>query len=295
MTLKQAQSGTTPALARTGLAFLALFAAAGCSGKGAEGSCPDAPSCGGDPTGTWSVLGGCQFPADQIAQALGPSENVKNPQPPVLTASPLPATTSGAWCARLFYAFNDTDPMIPNSKIREVDLPHGAPGLAPGGQISFNPDSTYGAKLNFSGGNATHFAPLCLQVGGANPSCTDLAANLTQFYVSKALPDAQGNPTPPLFDTISCVDSTQGGCDCEYNYTLTLTDAGTWLNLGPVLTETSNNASYQINGQAVAASQQPSKSMAASFCSSGASLTLSGYNGTTLSSVPGLRVLSLSK
>ncbi len=296
MTRKHVTRAATPGtLAQLAFACLALLATAGCSGKGAEGTCVDGASCGGDPTGTWNVVGSCQFAVDQIAQSLGPAENVKNPQPPVLTASPVAATTSGEWCSRLFYAFNPTDPTVPTSHIREVDLPHGAPALTSGGQVSFNPDSTYAVKLDFVGGNSTHFAPLCLQVGGATPSCSDLAANLTQFYITKAGMDAQGAPIPPTFINISCGDSSLGGCDCQYNYQVLLTDAGTWTNLGQVLTEASSPSSYQYNAQPVAASQTPGRALAASFCVNGPSLTLSGYNGTSISDAPGLRVLTLAK
>ena len=296
MTLKHAPRAATPGtLAHLAFASLALLAAIGCSGKGTEGTCVDGATCGGDPTGNWTVVGSCQYAADQIIQPLGPGENVKNPQPPVLTASPVAATTSGEWCSRLFYAFNPTDPAVSTSHIREVDLPHGAPALTSGGSVSFNADFTYSVRLNFVGGNATHFAPLCLQVGGATPSCPDLAANLQTFYVTKAGVDANNAPVPPAFDTISCSDSAQGGCDCQYNYSVVLTDAGNWANLGKVLTQSSTASSYQYNGQPVAASQTPSKALAASFCVNGGSLTMSGYNGTSISDAPGLRVLSLVK
>jgi hypothetical protein len=279
------------------LLCLALLAGTGCSGKGTDGTCVDGAVCGGNPVGTWNVDAACQFPADTITQQFGPSELVKNPQPPVLTASPVAQTTDGAWCSRLFYGAMDTDPMTPNSKIREVDLPHAAPSLtAPAGSITFNSSpSTYAVKLNFAGANSTHFGPLCLQAGGVTPSCSDLTLNLTQFYVTKAGMNAQGNAEPPAFTNIACGAAADGGCDCNYTYQVALTDSGTWNNLGSALTEASDPGAYQYNGQAVAASQQPSKALAASFCVNGNTLTLSGYNGTTLSDAPGLRVLSLVK
>jgi hypothetical protein len=296
MTLKHASHVATPGT--LALLCLALLAAAGCSGKGTNGACVDGAVCGGDPTGTWNVDGACQFAADAIVQALGPGELVRNPQPPVLTASPVAQTTDGAWCSRLFYGALDTDPMIPNSKIREVDLPHGAPPLAaPAGSMTFNKSpNTYSVKLSFAGADSTHFGPLCLQVGGVTPSCTDLALNLTQFYVTKAGMDAQGNVAPPTFTGIACGAASDGGCDCNYTYQVTLTDSGTWNNLGSAISEASDPGAYQYNGQPVAASQQPGKALDASFCvQNGTTLTLSGYNGTALSNAPGLRVLSLVK
>lgn len=298
MTLKHASHVATPGT--LALISLALLAAAGCSGKGTNGACVDGATCGGDPTGTWNVDGACQFPVDTIAQAFGPAEQVDHPQPPVLTASPLPQTTDGAWCSRLFYGVMDTDAMVMNSKIREVDLPHGAPALAaPAGSMTFSKSpNKYSVKLSFAGAYATHFGPLCLQFGGATPSCADLTANLTQYYLTDAkagMMDAQGNPAPPAFTAINCSTASDGGCDCNYTYQVTLTDSGTWNNLGNAITESSDLGAYQYNGQPVAASQQPVKAVAASFCVNGNTLTLSGYNGTMLSSAPGLRVLSLVK
>jgi hypothetical protein len=284
--------------ARRSAALVFALLAAACSGKGREGLCSDGPICGGDPTGTWDVMGSCQYPSDAIDQPFSPREQVQTPQPPVLTSSPVAATTDGDWCARLYYSPTDVDANSPNSKVLTVDLPHPAPTLN-GGQISFNPVGTAPAKyqvsLGFAASGSTHFTVQCIQFGGATPSCGELATNLQQFYVSKAGVNAQGMMQAPTFKDIACNAAADGGCDCSYNYQVTLTDVGTWQPLGNVISEAGDPGAYQYNGQPVAASQQPTKAQLASFCLAGDTLSLSGYSGSFLSGAPGLRVLSLSK
>ena len=261
--------------------------------------CSDGLICGGDPTGTWDVVGSCQYAADATDQPFSPREQVQIPQPPVLTSSPVAATTNGDWCSRLYYAPADVDGNTPNSKVLTVDLPHLAPGLS-GGQLSFNSATgttppSYKASLNFSSSNSTHFTVQCIQFGGATPTCGELATNLQQFYVTKAGVNGQGVTQAPTFTGIACNAASDGGCDCTYNYQVALTDFGTWQVIGNAISQASDLAAYQYNGQPAAASQQPTKAQLASFCRAGDTLSLSGYSGSSLSNAPGLRVLSLAK
>jgi hypothetical protein len=285
--------------ARRSSALVFALLAAACGGKGREGICSDGAVCGGDPTGTWDVVGSCQYPAAAIDQPFSPREQVQTPQPPVLTDSPVAATTNGDWCSRLYYSPTDVDAMHPNSKVLAVDLLHAAPGLV-GGQISFNKSTgsapaSYQVSLSFAEASSTHFTSRCIQFGGATPTCGELATNLEQFYVTTASVNAQGVMLPPAFTNITCNASTDGGCDCTYNYQIALTDVGTWQTLGTVISEASDLGAYQYNGQPAAASQQPTKTQLASFCRAGNTLSLSGYDGSFVSSAPGLRVLSLSE
>ncbi|HEX3850980.1 MAG TPA: hypothetical protein VHW01_08440 [Polyangiaceae bacterium] len=285
--------------ARRSSALVFALLAAACSGKGRDGSCTDGAICGGDPSGSWDVVGSCQYAADTIDQQFSPREQIQTPQPPVLTDSPVAATTNGDWCSRLYYSPTDVDPMHPNSKVLVVDLPHPAPPLA-GGQISFNNASgstpaNYQVSLSFATSSSTHFTVQCVQFGGASPSCGDLATNLQQFYVSKAGVNAQGMMQAPSFANIACNAASDGGCDCSYDYKVTLTDVGTWQGLGNVISEAGDPGAYLYNGQPAAASQEPTKALLASFCRAGNTLSLSGYDGSFISGAPGLRVLSLSE
>jgi hypothetical protein len=285
--------------ARRCSALVFALLAAACSSKGTEGSCSDGAICGGDATGTWDVVGSCQYPADAIDQPFSPREQVQTPQPPVLTDSPVAATTDGDWCSRLYFSPADVDATSPDSKVLTVDLPHSAPALA-GGQISFNSASgstppNYQVSLSFATSGSIHFTVQCIQFGGASPTCGELATNLQQFYVSKAGVNAQGVMQAPSFTNIACYGASDGGCSCTYNYQVKLTDVGTWQSLGNVISEAGDPGAYQYNGQPAAASQQPTKAQLASYCRAGDTLSLSGYNGSFLSSAPGLRVLSLAR
>ena len=269
----------------------------GCSGKGTQGVCSDGTVCGGVPSGVWDVAGSCEYKADRPDQPLGPREQVQTPVYPSLNASQSQQTTTGDWCSQLFYTTGDNRPAMP-SKVKTVNLWHDAPALA-GGQLAFKTDasgaaSTYDVALSFTTYDVTHFAPLCLQTGGANPNCSDLAANLAEFYTSLAGKDPMGNPLPPSFANIQCQGAPDGGCDCGYDYQVALTDTGSWSYGGSVLTEASDPTGYLLNGTRVG-SEAPTAFMVSSFCQSGDTLTLSGYNGTSLSHAPGLRVLTLHR
>src|SRR5450755_1288649 len=217
---------------------LALLALAGCSAKGAEGVCSAGAVCGGaSPAGTWDVSGRCEYAAAHPDQPLNPQEQVENPLFPSLTPSQAQQTTDGDWCSGLFYT--------PDNQVKSVNLWHDAPALVDG-QITFSVDAsglptTYSTALNFAGPNVTHFAPLCLQFYGATPSCTDLATNLTAFYVAAAGVDNSTPPVPlpPGFENIQCQTASDGGCDCGYDYKVQLTDSGAWSYAGSVLTESS--------------------------------------------------------
>jgi len=269
---------------------LALLAISGCSGKGAEGSCGATATCGGDPTGTWTVAGACQFHADQPYQDVSLVEEMQAPLTPSLAPPQEEATTTGSWCSQLvFLPPNSTTPGV-----KDVTLWHDAPALTTG-TVEFDASGSYSTTLNFATVSTTHFAPACLQSAGANPSCDDLAQGLTTFYVNSAMArGVTGGPTPtPGFEAIQCLAASDQGCDCYYDYKVVLTDQGTWAKGDNIITEA--NTLYLYNGQAVK-SQAPTGPMEASFCQSGdQQLTLSGYAGTSLSAAVGLRTLSLQK
>jgi hypothetical protein len=290
---------TTPGYLPT--LMLALLALGGCSSKGTEGTCAAGAVCGGgNPAGTWDVAGRCEYAAAHPDQPLNPQEQAKNPIFPSLTPTQAQQTTDGDWCSGLYYSPADTRAPDTNSKVKAVNLYHDAPALTDG-QITFNTDanglpSTYSATLNFATYNVSHFAPLCLQFYGATPSCGDLATNLTDFYAQAAGMD---NSTPPMsnptgYENIVCQAASDGGCDCGYDYKVTLTDNGSWSFNGSILTESSAPSEYLYNGKLVG-TEAASGLMVASTCQSGDTLTLSGYSGANLENAPGLRVLTLTR
>jgi hypothetical protein len=260
-----------------------------CAGKGTEGTCGDATaSCSGspgDPTGTWSVAGECSYEAVMPPEQMGYTElNARPINPSIAPPQPQP-TTDGSWCYDLI--LKPASGATPSS-VTSVNLWHDLPSLNSGGKVAFNPDHTYAIDLTFSDPNpSTHFTPFCLQYqGNVAIDCGSLATEMTAFYMQAA------GTHPVAFQNIQCQMASDSGCDCTYKYSVEVTDSGTWLQQGNLLEESS--ASYLYNGQAVM-SQTPSVSMLATYCQSGTSLTVSGYEGTNLSNVVGLRTLLLSR
>ncbi|HEY4105992.1 MAG TPA: hypothetical protein VGM44_18955 [Polyangiaceae bacterium] len=279
----------------------ALFALTACSSKGTEGTCAAGATCGGgNPAGTWDVAGRCEYAAAHPDQALNPQEQSENPIFPSLTPTQAQQTTDGDWCSGLYYTPADNRAPDTNSKVKAVNLYHDAPALTDG-QVTFSTDangapSTYNVSLNFATYNITHFAPLCLQFYGATPSCGDLATNLADFYAQAAGMDSSTppNPNPPGYENIACQPTPDGGCDCGYDYKVRLADSGAWSFSGTVITESSAPSQYMYNGKLVG-TEGTSGLMVASTCQSGDTLTLTGYNGQSLSNAPGLRVLTLTR
>jgi hypothetical protein len=271
------------------LGSVALGALSGCSGKGAEGTCPAAAECGGDPTGTWSVKSACSFPVDAPYQQPNLVEFVQNPLSPSIAPEQTQPTTAGDWCSNLIYLPKDTN--NPTGKVTAVNLWHAAPTLG-SGSVTFDPAGSYAVTLNFGRNDQTHFAPSCLHANGAAQSCDELATNLSTFYVASATAkQEQGAPMSlPGFDQISCKLASDAGCDCVYQYGVVLSDSGTWAHSGSKILEASDR--YFYNGQRVV-SQAPTQPMTASYCRSGNQLTLTGDEGSSLSLAVGLRTLTL--
>jgi hypothetical protein len=264
----------------------------GCAGKGAEGTCADATGmCGGvpgDPMGVWNVCGFCSYDADMPNRPMSLTELTNRPQNPSIAPLQAQPTTDGSWCSDLI--LNPASGTTP-SQVTSVNLWHGLASVnrANAGTVTLRSDGTYEVDLNFVEKAATtHFTPFCLQFQGqVQIDCPLLATQISAFYMTMA------GAHPVAFQNISCQPATDdGGCDCFYDYSVAVTDTGTWLKSGNLLQESSGQ--YLYNGQPVM-SQAPELSMVATFCQSGNTLTLSGYDGTTLSSVPGLRTLSLTR
>ncbi len=273
---------------RVVLAACAL-ALGSCAGKGAEGTCGDATaSCSGspgDPTGIWDVNGSCSYAADMPNQPMSIPELATRPLIPSIAPPQPQPTTDGSWCYDLIVtAPVGTTP----TQVTSVNLWHDLPTLAQGGKVSFNGDGTYSVDLTFTEPSAsTHFTPFCLQYqGNAAISCSNLAPQITSFYTQAA------GSHPVAFQNITCQNASDGGCDCAYKYSIEVTDSGTWLHSSNLLEESSS--AYLYNGQAVM-SQAPNASLLATYCQSGNSLIMSGYEGSNLSNIVGLRTLSLAR
>ncbi len=298
-------------MAPVALSFAVAALAAGCNNYGATGRCGAGATCGGDPSGSWAVADGCEFQPVRPTQPIDTSKfmGTVGTQWPALIAPPQPQPTlvqqtqSGDWCSTLLVTGSGASTMVTN-----VFLWHEAPLVDPAdSKVSFfAADHSYTTRLMLTtkklapeqrARNATHFAPRCLQANGGNPSCADLGAALTTFYMA-------ATPTvPSTFDNFNCTQSaSDGGCDCSYDMNILVTDSGRWLQPNnanntfdpgqPMVQETD---ALLFNGVEID-SQGPSPGMTfkTDLCRGGNELELSGNNGTPLLGVYGLVNLTLT-
>ena len=251
-----AQTKGIGTLAQWGMVGSSRWGSAPAPARAPKGSCGVAADCGGDPSGTWSVTGFCSYDPVAPFRQMSLSEQTLKPQNPSLEPLQPQPTTDGNWCYDLFY--NPPDSKNPVGDVSTVNLWHGAPALT-GGTVKFDStDNTYAIDLHFLETGATsHFSQSCISFAGANPSCTDLAAQLTAFYM------ANSSSGVVAFQNIVCGQGSPDGCDCQYDYRVELTDTGGWSKSDNLLVESSID--YEYNMQKVM-SQTPTGNQAVTFC-----------------------------
>jgi hypothetical protein len=244
---------------------LAVGLAAGCGGKGTEGTCSTYAACGGDPKGDWTLMTGCQnlivMPyqqpslPDQLMQPQTPTQAPPQPQP----------TTSGDWCSQLVY-----QPSInPSMPVRSVVLWHGPPTVHDG-YLHMKADGTYAAQIQFITLEHTFFPSPCLtRYERMAPTCEKLGTDLAAYE--------QTQPGFMFDQPMTCTGDSSVGCDCSYHYQVQSTEMGTW------------SIDQTKIGSIVFASVNRSEPQPASFCQNGTSLELSGDDGTSLFSAEGVR------
>jgi hypothetical protein len=165
--------------------------------------------------------------------------------------------------------------------IYAVTLWHAVPTVT-GGTVNFSSNGSYTTSLVLTTPSATHFSQTCLQKASYFVDCAHLAMDLASFYAAKK---------KSKFNSISCAPSADSGCDCNYVYEVDVLDQGTYVTSSSgMLVE--STATYTYDGTAVP-EYQPQAPMAIDYCASGGALTMSGNNGTSLSGVQGLRMLTL--
>src|SRR5579863_5433200 len=194
-----------------------------CGGtSGAEDGCPALPACGGDPTGNWATASFCQYipPLSYtVPIPMGvPTTPIAQTPPPATAAVKSP----GDDCFGLVY---EPVALGATGNIKTVSLPH-VQGTVVKGPVILSPDGFYSVAVQTLSNNVIHFPQYCLSANGANPTCADLQAALTQYegmpnYLVRAVP-------------FVCTD-TPGGCDCSYGYEGTAADQGTWHRTGNIL------------------------------------------------------------
>jgi hypothetical protein len=262
----------------------------GCgTGGGAEAGCTSPAACGGDPTGAWLVQSACQsVPAlAYTTSQLYPAQTT--PQTPKL-AKPQPSNkASGDWCSELVYVPADPNvPDFPQGKVTNVNLYY-PPAPLDGASLILGRDHSLSASIEVISPYTTHFTTNCLIAHGANPTCSDLAKQIHEFYTP--MPNYQdikccapGTPADQCcaWDEPSdqCkFNNSSNGCDCSYYYRTTNASAGAWQVSGENIYFFTDNAMQPMNS--------------ATFCASNNQLTISGRDGLSLFNVNGLRTLTL--
>jgi hypothetical protein len=242
---------------------------AGCGGKGTEGTCTTYPACGGNPVGDWMITTGCaNLVVTPFQQPSLPDQLAQPQTATVAPPQPMP-TTSGDWCSQLVYE-PSTNPMMP---VRSVVLWHGPPTVAQG-YLHIKDTGTYAASVTFVTLEHTFFANSCITRYEHNPnpavplSCLQLGLDLASYE--------QTQPGFMFDQAMSCTGDISVGCDCSYHYQAQSGAMGTW-SLSP------------DSKSIVFASSVTSEPQSASFCQNGATLQLSGDNGTVLFGAQGVR------
>jgi hypothetical protein len=249
-----------------GLTILATLAAAGCGGKGTEGTCTTYPACGGDPKGSWVLTTGCQNLVVMPYQMPSLPDQLAQPQTPTVAPPQPQPTTSGDWCSQLIY-----QPSInPSMPVKSVVLWHG-PQTVHDGFVNVQADGTYTAEIQFRTTEQTFFDNACLtRYERVAPSCQKLGEDLGTYLMT--------NPSFMFGDaSMACTGDSSVGCSCTYVYQVQALEMGTW-SVDPA-----------NQGSIVFASVSRSEPQAAGFCQNGNTLQLSGDDGTNLFSAQGVR------
>ena len=242
------------------------LAGAGCGGKGTAGTCATYGACGGDATGNWTLVQGCENLVVSPYQQPSLPEQLQQPQSATIEPPQPQPTTSGDWCSQLVY-----EPSIsPSMPVKGVVLWHG-PASVHDGFLHQNADGTYDAEIQFRTNEQTYFANACLtRYESVAPSCAKFGADLVTYL--------QSQPSF-MFDSAStaCTGDSSVGCTCRYAYQVQAPEMGTW-HVDPA-----NSATIIYAG---ATRTEP---QSASFCQDHDTLELSGLDGTSLFSATGVR------
>lgn len=161
-------------------------------------------ACGGDPTGTWQVVGACREPV-----YLPPVPITYDNQPASMARQSPPEPTSSDWCSGLTYD--------PGRGLTNFVFPHDALALSNGGQVNYNADGSFGAILSLTGYGQVDLSATCLQRFGVVPTCDQLGTKLE----TSAANDGS-------YHDVMCSDDGDLGCHCTYR--ITFNPAGGALN-----------------------------------------------------------------
>jgi len=262
------------------LSSLALLVGAGCR---PDTSCPeDGAPCGGDPSGSWTVVDACRDPF--FAQPTPPTYQS---QPVELARQPSPVMTSSDWCAAILLGgAGSTAPLT---------LPHDTLGVA-GGTLSYTSDGagqltgSYQAVIDTTGPGSIDLSAACLTRLGASLTCDLVAAalgDLAAVMLPKPGQPCSDSPAEPIacqyyfsYSDIQCTDDGHAGCHCTYTVSFAGSLNGRWAIDGNVLSHA--DASKKLPTQA-------------DYCINGDQMALWGHDRTSILDQPGIRTLQLRR
>lgn len=237
----------------------------------------DGAPCGGDPTGTWTVIDACRDPF-----FARPLQTTYLGQPVEMARQPNPTVASSDWCSAIFFG---------GTTATAFTFPHDTLAVS-GGQLTYASDGTFQAVIDTAGPGGIDLSLACLTRSGGSPSCDMVAAALADFAAVKpAQPghpcsDSPGEPPDCRFynsyQDIRCADLPAGGCRCTYSVSFTGTVNGRW------------SAGEHVLNHFEASKTLPSQ---ADYCvdGSGTVMTLGGHNRTSLFEQDGIHTLALQR
>jgi hypothetical protein len=240
------------------------------------------PACGGDPTGTWNVVGACRDPV-----FAPPYQSTYAGQPVAVAREPNPVMASSDWCASL---------VLGGSGITAFAFPHETLAVSPTTQLVYTSDGpgqgTYQANIDTGGPGQIDLSTSCLTRLGASLGCGEFTTALTDFAAMRpgdpGVPCNDGLDQPARcqfyfsYSNIACAALAAGGCRCTYQISFASLMSGRWRSEGATLVHSN------------AAKMLPSE---ADYCvgRAGESLSLRGHDRTSLLNQTGIRTLELER
>jgi hypothetical protein len=264
-----------------------VLSAASLGGCSTPPYCDALSKCGGDFLSAASDLGSGALSQEWVAKATDSciDQVPTPPDPPQLSL--IPPRPSGVravepstidWCSGLVLTSKGTISGLDDGWYETLKRFNGWFPSIPlyTAQLEVIQDNQYSLTTTQLVSQKLELSPTCLVAQGVVLSCEDISTQL-QIFVSKRL-----SGIPGLKATVygnACSATSEGGCSCGYNVSLTTTTTGPWA---------SNDKGVVTFFDALAAPPAP-----ADFCANPGSLQLTGAKETDLFNRNSLKTLTL--
>jgi hypothetical protein len=275
---------------KTLLMLLAVTTLAGCE---TPPFCDALTKCGGDFLANKSDLGSPAKSSEWVATSNDACiDQVPNPPSPP-SASLVPPRPAGVraiepstldWCAGLITS-NDGTIKFDDGWFETLKKFNGWFPSVPlyTAQIELMDNFQYSLTTVQLASQHYELTQTCLVAQGLNISCDDLNTRMKASVENTlgsvdALKVPKGSPPRAVVYGNSCVANTGGGCNCDYNVSLTTTTTGPWSS---------------ENGELNFFDAQAGPPVRADYCVNGSEFTLSGAKATDLFNRMSLKTLKL--